>query len=309
MPMSSVRNRLFVLIAGTALLASLSIGVAYLATESEHVAAREDARTVANLYSLTILVSDAIFAQESAVDDYLLTAAPDAVGRYTYAVDTQLRLGEEIKAEAKDHPKIVATLEVLEARAKAWRGSFGAPAIAAVTEGSPEEVARIIETVAADREPTLAGVSDLVDRIADAERAATARDEALTRTRALATVFGIALMLLAAAASLVMARRWVTHPLDRLLTTATEVESGADVTFVTERDDEIGRLGGALERMRCAPAGRGSVWNSQPLHRSDDLRRQRRSGGGCKPRGAQDARATGRRREPCPQPLQGPGRA
>jgi hypothetical protein len=33
--MSSVRNRLFMLIAGTALLASLSIGAAYLATETE----------------------------------------------------------------------------------------------------------------------------------------------------------------------------------------------------------------------------------------------------------------------------------
>jgi diguanylate cyclase (GGDEF)-like protein len=262
--MSSVRNRLFVLIAGTALLALLPIGAAYLATEGEHVAARADARTVANLYSLTILVSDAIYAQDSAVDDYLLTSAPEAIGRYTYAVETQLRLGEEIKVEAKDHPNIVATLEVLEARTRAWRGSFGAPAIAAVEGGSPEEVARFVETVAADREPTLAGVNDLVDRIAEAEKAATASDEALTRTRALATLFGIALMLLAAAASLVMARRWVTHPLDRLLTTATEVESGADVTFVTERDDEIGRLGGALERMRFAlqqDADRSGVLN------------------------------------------------
>lgn len=265
MSMSSVRNRLFVLIAGTALLASLSIAVAYVGTEGEHVAARDDARTVADLYSLTILISDAIYQQDASVDDYLLTAAPDAIGRYTYAVDTQLRLADEIRAEAKSHPSIVATLGVLQARTKAWRASFAEPAIAAVKGGSPEDVARIVETIAADREPTLAGVNDLVDRIADAELEATARDEASTRTRALATAFGIALMLLAAAASLVMARRWVTHPLDRLLTTATEVEAGADVTFVTERDDEIGRLGGALERMRFAlqkDADRSGVLNS-----------------------------------------------
>ena len=34
-------------------------------------------------------------------------------------------------------------------------------------------------------------------------------------------------MLLAAGASLVLARRWVTHPLDRLLKTAREVKTGA----------------------------------------------------------------------------------
>jgi len=262
--MSSVRNRLFVLIAGTALLASLSIGAAYAATYGEHLAAAEDARTVAKLYSLTIQISDAIKTQDAAVDDYLLTSAPEAVGRYTYGVETQLRLGEELRVAAKAHPDIVATVEVLETRAKAWRGSFGAPAIAAVTGGSPEDIARIVQTVSEDREPTLAGVNDLVDRIAEAELEATARDEALTRTRALATLFGIGLMLLAAVASLVMARRWVTHPLDKLLTTATEVESGADVTFVTERDDEIGRLGGALERMRSAlqqDADRSGVLN------------------------------------------------
>jgi diguanylate cyclase (GGDEF)-like protein len=264
MSMSSVRNRLFALIAGTALLASLSIGVVYFGTESEHVAAGEDVRTVAALYGLTILISDAVNAQNAAVDDYLLTSAPEALGRYTFAVEEQLRLGEELRNVATGHPDIVATVEVLEARTKAWRGSFGAPAIAAVESGSAEEIAKAVETVAEHREPTVAGVSDLVARIANAERDATARDEALTRTRGLATGFGIGLMLLAAAASLVMARRWVTHPLDMLLTTATQVESGADVTFVTERDDEIGRLGGALERMRSAlqqDADRSGVLN------------------------------------------------
>jgi diguanylate cyclase (GGDEF)-like protein len=43
-------------------------------------------------------------------------------------------------------------------------------------------------------------------------------------------------MLLAAAASLILVRRWVTQPLGRLLTTATEVETGANVPFVTDVD-------------------------------------------------------------------------
>src|SRR6185295_18264605 len=70
--------------------------------------------------------------------------------------------------------------------------------------------------------------------------------------RSTAVLVGVGLMLLAAAASLVLVRRWVGDPLGRLLKTAGSVEAGANVPFVTERDDEIGRLGSALEEMRSA---------------------------------------------------------
>jgi diguanylate cyclase (GGDEF)-like protein len=259
--MSSVRNRLFVLIAGTALLASIAIGVAYVATESERLDAVADTGTVAELYNLTVLLSNAIRDQDEAVGDYLLTSAPIAVTRYGYAVESELHLAEQMRLLATVHPEIVAALDTLEARTRVWRASYGAPAITAVTSGSPDQIAKSIATVADNQEPTL---NDLVARISEAANAAEAHDESLTRTRGLATVFGIALMLLAAAASLGMARRWVTRPLDNLLTTATNVESGANVAFVSERDDEIGKLGAALEGMRFTlqqDAGRSGILN------------------------------------------------
>jgi diguanylate cyclase (GGDEF)-like protein len=249
---SSIRNRLFLVIAGTALLASLTIGVAYLATESERQDVRSDAQTVAQLYSQTVGLSNAIRDQEAAIDDYLLTRAANAVDRYSEAVETELRLEERMTLEAVEYPAVVDTLAVLTARTREWRAAFAERAIAAVAEGSEAELNAIAETIATDQEPTLAGISDLVDQVAHAEALAIARDDALTRTRALAGAFSVALMLLAAAASLVLARYWVTRPLGRLLATATDVEAGANVTFVTERNDEIGRLGGALERMRSA---------------------------------------------------------
>jgi diguanylate cyclase (GGDEF)-like protein len=262
--MSSVRNRLFVLIAGTALLASLSIGVAYLATESERLDARADAHAVADLYNLAVLLSNAIRDQDEAVSDYLLASAPEALDRYGSAVENELHLAERMRLAAADDPDVVSALETLEARSRVWRASFATLAMAAVSAGSQAQVAKFVETVSADKEPTLTGINDLVSRISEAEASAAAQDDALTRTRALATAFGIALMLLAAAASLGMARRWVTRPLDKLLTTATDVESGANVAFVTERDDEIGKLGVALERMRFAlqqDAGRSGILN------------------------------------------------
>jgi diguanylate cyclase (GGDEF)-like protein len=93
-------------------------------------------------------------------------------------------------------------------------------------------------------------VETLITKIADAEADLQVRDEALTRTRALAVAFGIIVMLLAAAASLVLVRRWITAPLGRLLATAGLVEAGAVIPFVTERNDEIGHLARSLEAMR-----------------------------------------------------------
>ena len=92
----------------------------------------------------------------------------------------------------------------------------------------------MIDLVATDQEPTLAGVGELIAQISAAQQLVELREDALTGTRAIAVGIGISLMLLAATASLVLARRWVTEPLSRLLATATKVEGGADVAFVTE---------------------------------------------------------------------------
>jgi hypothetical protein len=88
--MSSVRNRLFVLVAGTALLASVAIGVVHLGTETERLGAVADTGAVADLYNMTVLLSNAIRDQDEAVGDYLLTSQPIAATRYGYAVESEL---------------------------------------------------------------------------------------------------------------------------------------------------------------------------------------------------------------------------
>jgi hypothetical protein len=57
---ASVRTRLFAVIAGMALLASMAIGVTYVATETERVDVRTDTRIVAELYDLTVPLSNSI---------------------------------------------------------------------------------------------------------------------------------------------------------------------------------------------------------------------------------------------------------
>lgn len=254
MSLSSVRNRLFLVIAGMALLSSLSISVVFLATESERVDIRVDGRAVADLYDRTARSSDAIRDQEAAVDDYLLAASPDAKVRFAIAVESESRLAAEMRLLAlitDEYPGVPDAIEAVAKDTEAWRQGFALAAIAAVDAGSEAEISKLVAVVAADKDKTL-GVDALITELANAEADLAAREDALTRTRDTAIVAGLGLMLLAAAASLVLAKRWVTDPIGRLLATAGLVEAGANLPFVTERDDEIGRLGHALEEMRVA---------------------------------------------------------
>ncbi|HLQ47679.1 MAG TPA: diguanylate cyclase [Candidatus Dormibacteraeota bacterium] len=253
--MTSVRNRLFLVIAGMAVLASVSIGAVYVATETERLDVRRDLRAVADLYDLTVGLSNAIRDQEAGLDDYLISEDTGAVARYGAGVETELRITERMRQVAlivTESPGIQPALDALSTESHTWRVDFAQPAIAAVDHGSKADISKFVALVATDQEPTLAGVGELIAQITAAQASVAARDDALTEARALAVGVGIVLMLLAATASLVLVRRWVTDPLGHLLATATQVQTGADVAFVTERDDEIGRLGQALERMRTA---------------------------------------------------------
>jgi diguanylate cyclase (GGDEF)-like protein len=255
LPLSSVRNRLFLVIAGMAVLAALSIGAGYVTTEAERVDVHADARTVAELYDLTVRFSNSVRDQEAAVDDYLLSASPDVMVRYAEAVESELRLAERMRLVARDvseYPVIRTAFDALTTESLAWREDFARPAIAAVDRGATAEMSRVTSLIATDQDSTLTGLDRLIVSLADAETAVAARDRTLNGTRGIAVAVGIALMFLGAAASLVLARRWITQPLGRLLATASDVETGADVAFLTERNDEIGRLGHALERMRSA---------------------------------------------------------
>jgi diguanylate cyclase (GGDEF)-like protein len=251
--LSSVRNRLFLVIAGLAVLSSLSIGLAYLATEEDRQDVRTDGRAIADLFDQTVRLSSAVRDQEAAIDDYLLAPTAEARARYLGAVDSETRLTQTMRETAvvtSEYPNIVNALGSLTTATQAWRQDFAGPAIAAIDAGRPSEISRLVRLVASDQDPTLAGVETLITKIADAEADLQVRDEVLTRTRALAVAFGIMVMLLAAAASLVLVRRWITAPLGRLLATAGLVEAGAVIPFVTERNDEIGHLAHSLEAMR-----------------------------------------------------------
>ena len=262
--LTSIRGRVSLLVAGMAVLASLVIGFGYAATEPDRLDVQQDGHAIAQLYDLATQLTDAIHEQEGAVDDHLVLRSDTAVARYRDAVTREIRVNERIQAAAAEFPEVIAASMAIVGTSESWRREFAEPAIEAVASGSQARIAEIEQQVANDTEPTIQGVETLVARLNAAQASISARDDALARTRVLAGSIGIALMLLAAVASLLLVRRWVTRPLDRLLGTANDVESGIDSPFRSEREDEIGRLGQALERMRLALYGdaeRSSVLN------------------------------------------------
>ena len=267
--LSSIRGRVSLLVAGMAVLASLSIGIGYVATESERQAVQQDARTVSALYDLATQLTDAVHDQEGAVDDYLVLKNEVAVTRYRTAIATELRVAERINVVGSDFPDVVASAAAIVQTSDAWRADFAEKAITAVSSGSQAEIDAVERLVSTDQEPSIAGIETLVAELNRAESTIAQLDENLSRTRVLSSTIGIALMLTAAALSLLLVRRWVTQPLDRLLSTANEVEAGADAPFLPTRDDEIGRLGGALERMRVAL--HGDVERSGVLNRFTEV--------------------------------------
>ena len=252
---TSVRARLFIVVAGMALLASLTIGLAYATTETERLDIKSDQQTARDVHELTTELSTAIRDEEAAIDDYLLSASPSAIDRYRTAQDAEIRLAERIAADTDEFPAVRAALEALIQKTATWRTNFAEPAIEAVDSRSATAVAKVVQAVATDQEPSLTGVADLTAQLDAAQLQIEQRDNALADTRTIAVLFGVLLMLVAAAASLLLVRRWVARPMDRLLRVATLVEGGSNVSFEAERDDEIGKLGRALERMRLALQG------------------------------------------------------
>jgi diguanylate cyclase (GGDEF)-like protein len=253
---SSVRIRLFAVTAGLALIASLAIGAAYVVTEPERADVEADHVLGDHVSDVMSLLTAAIRRETIEVDELLLTRDPEGIAEYEVGVEEEIRDGERLRQLASafpdEYPGFVDAAQSVADAMRSWRHSFAEPAIAAVRTGSEADIARAAQAATADQATIDQLLSDLNDRLDVAVGLLRDRELELTQTRGTAVVVGVAFMLIAALASVVLVRRWVTVPLGRLVETAVAVESGNEVAFEAHRDDEIGRLGLALERMRLA---------------------------------------------------------
>lgn len=248
----SVRARLFAVVAVMAAIASLSIGVGHLVTETQRRDVQRQERAVGDLSALTTKLSNAAREQESAVDDYLLSGSSEALDRYERTATDEARFEEQIRLAADGVVDVSAIVDAFQSGMASWRNEFAEPAIRARATDPGPDVNALARAAARELSRSRAAITEMIGRLEQADAGIEQQDAATVATREWWGAAGVVLMLLVAGISVGLIRRWVTSPIDSLLETARRVESGERVSFHRRRDDEIGRLGDALERMRAA---------------------------------------------------------
>jgi diguanylate cyclase (GGDEF)-like protein len=256
--LSSVRSRLFAAVAGMALLASLAIGTVYVATDGERQDVEHDRRVLSEIRALATTMVGAVHDEESGVDDYLLSRDRAAFARYDGARQEEVRTGERISflaADVDEVPEIATATKGLLGESARWRREFGDPAITAVDTGSIASIRTLSQQATQDQASFESATDTLLEALAHGDENLTGRAAALDRIRTGAIAASLFLMALGAAGAAFLLQRLVARPLGRLVATAGRVEAGEDVAFDLDRNDEIGTLGQALERMRKALQG------------------------------------------------------
>jgi diguanylate cyclase (GGDEF)-like protein len=248
----SIGARLVAVLLGFWLMA-LGIEAASFARSSADLSALQ-ARSSALLEAEDLArgLSQSIADQHNGVSDYALTGNIKFLQAYQVGRADEAELFGAATAVSAGFPELAGPIRAIRDAADGWRQTYVDPTVAWVQAGRMDE-ARSPGRLAVGSDlfhgVTVAGAAlhDRVGRVGRANRDAIGR---IQGDRAAMFVIGVAVVLVGALAAAWLQSYWVARPLARLLATARRVESGDDVPFPSESDDEIGRLGGALERMR-----------------------------------------------------------
>ncbi len=204
----SRNNRFLVAIAGITALAILLVGFAYAFTESERVDIEHDSSQTSDLWAAADRLASDVNVQESAIDDYLFSADPQAVSRFEAAVADETSVAAQMRAGAVGLPGLDSAITELENATATWRSSFARPAIAAVEAGGGTALAPFTGGSSPDEEPVNAALAELTIQLNLAEGDLSLREEALSVTRTEATAFGLGVLILSAVLSLWLIRKY-----------------------------------------------------------------------------------------------------
>ena len=204
----SRNSRFLVAIAGMTALAILVVGFAYAFTESERLDIQHDSRQTSDLWAATARLAGAVNAQESAIDDHLLSADPQAVSRFEAAIVDEAAVTAQMRAGTVEIPGLDRALTELEKATVTWRSSFARPAIAAVEAGGGTALVPFTQGSSPDEAIVNAALAELTVQLNLAQGDLRLREDALAVTRTAATAFGLGLLALSTALSLWLIRRF-----------------------------------------------------------------------------------------------------
>ncbi len=259
-PTTSIRLRLVVILLAIIGGGALIQVVSFVLQRNDTVQMQSRSGRMLEMSDLSHELEEVIDAQHTALVAYLLTGDPIAVESYNDGRVAEAVLVRSLGAVIQGNPELQAALDDIEIASTNWRTSFATPSIDLMQSGRAEDarsVGRFRRGEGLYRQAVSAVVvlDELVieltkARIADVDRI-VGNQLAMFLAGLLASLVGILL-------AIWLLARWIMRPLGGLLATARRVEAGEDTAFQTDRDDEIGRLGRALEHMRVGLFGQAA---------------------------------------------------
>jgi len=198
---------------------------------------------------LTVLVEE-----QNAVRGYALSGDPTRRVAYQTAATQQDEDVAALRALlTPDDVDVSARLDEVLDRAESWRARGALPLLETVAHSGPRPAADVTYRMEeAEFGPVLASARELVGMLDARRESATAGLEAYRRTELIALACGAAIAATAGVATVLLLRRWVTRPIERLAGDARRVADGEHEhrVGVPPGPPELTAVAADVERMR-----------------------------------------------------------
>jgi diguanylate cyclase (GGDEF)-like protein len=229
----------------------------YVLERSDIAALQSRSAALFQLQDLIHELEESIVKQQDSVTTYVLAGRQVALDGYQAGRTREAELFGSSSAIVASFPEVAGELTALRDATNAWRAQFLDPTVALVQTGRVEMARSVPNLAAGDASFGIVSAAHIAfdDHVRSLSAAVITDVERIEGSQA--TVFLLSLLgvLLGVFTTIWLLSRWIARPLGELLATARRVEAGEDIPFAAGRDDEIGRLGGALERMRAGLHG------------------------------------------------------
>jgi len=236
----SRNNRFLVVLAGLTFLAILLVAFAYARTESERLDIQVDSRQTSDLWAEAAAVTNDVGAQQAAIDDYLLSRDPLLVTRFEAAVTDEAAVTAGMRNGAVERVGLEGAIADLERATASWRSSFARPAIAAVQAGGAAALTPFAQASFPEEDVVRAALGQLSVQLNLAEEDLRLREDALATTRTVATLFGLGVLLVSAALSLLLIRKF-GHDLEQDALQAGILNKFTETTSFAADDTAVAR--------------------------------------------------------------------
>ncbi len=261
----AIRNRLIISMAATVALGLLMTAIVFVVSivTIRSLTDRSAAISAIDEASQTLQIS--LLTQETALFDYTLSGRATAVEEFDAASTAETEAFATFRALAADDSELLASLETARVAVSAWRTKFAEPLLRAGASGARLGPATV-EGSAALFQPASDALLALDQKltIESAETAAQI-DAAIPNLATTIIALGVVTTILLAILGLWLVRS-VSGPLRRLNKTVEALVAGEPVTFRAERDDELGALADALERLRSDAGQRYEIARNEAEH-------------------------------------------